>query len=120
MPLRLLPLSSEIGNSRACKCAGLPKQSSLASLTSSGRLAQEMAATIDGRYEDSDDESDWDRYSYGEAEHEVGPPLLGVSGTDSPAGWGLTVREYSCMHDKTCSLPRPLPRDFQQLQWKRL
>ena len=50
---------------------GLPKQLSLTSLTSSGRLAQEMAGTIAGGYDDSDDESDWDRYSYGEAEPEV-------------------------------------------------
>lgn len=39
----------------------------MSSLTSSGRLAQEMAGTIDNaRYEDSDEDSDWDRYSYGE------------------------------------------------------
>lgn len=38
----------------------------MSSLTSSGRLAHEMAGTIDGRYEDSDEDSDWDRYSYGE------------------------------------------------------
>jgi len=48
---------------------------SMASLTSSGRLAHEMAGTIDGRYEDSDEESDWDRYSYGEGEPEVNRSL---------------------------------------------
>ena len=59
-----------LGEAR-CIHVGLPKQHSLASLTSSGRLAQEMAGTIVGVYDDSDDESDWDRYSYGEGEPEV-------------------------------------------------
>ena len=43
----------------------------MSSLTSSGRLAHDMAGTIDGRYEDSDEDSDWDRYSYGDEEETV-------------------------------------------------
>lgn len=38
----------------------------MSSLTSSGRLAHEMAGHMDGRFEDSDEDSDWDRYSFGD------------------------------------------------------
>ena len=49
----------------------MDKQASMSSLTSSGRLAHEMAGTIDGRYEDSDEDSDWDRYSYGDEDETI-------------------------------------------------
>jgi hypothetical protein len=58
---------------------------SMASMTSSGRLAHEMSATIDGRFEDSDEESDWDRYSYGEVEPEEDERFSsGASGMATP------------------------------------
>lgn len=63
--------------------AGVDKQMSMSSLTSSARLAQDMAGTIDGRYEDSDEDSDWDRYSYGDEDEQFSSGGTGSGRTGS-------------------------------------
>lgn len=43
-----------------------------------------MAGTIDGRYEDTDEDSDWDRYSYGDEDENTSSGGTG-SGRNLPS-----------------------------------